>query len=110
MNLINTKGTLKEPIYSDTDNQGGFPKTDFDNSIKKPDSNETFDENVDRVNNEIKSSMNQMDNQKDFIDTTSDQNIPVIKSTKPPSKKQQPIVIKDNKGSPLSNRDLRQYN
>ena len=110
VNLINTKGTLKEPIYSDTDNQGGFPINNFNNSTKIPDSNETFDENVEQINNEIKSSMNQIDNRNDFIDTSTDQNIPVIKSTKPPSKKQPPIVIKDNTGSPLSNRELRQYN
>ena len=75
---------MKKPIYSNTDNQGEFPINNFNNSIKTPDSNETFDENVDRINNEIKSSMNQMDNREDFIDTTTDQNIPVIKSTKPP--------------------------
>ena len=110
VNLINTKGTLKEPIYIDTENQGGFPINNFNNSIKIPDSNETFDENVEQINNEIKYSMNQIDNRNDFIDTSTDQNIPVIKSTKPPSKKQPPIVIKDDKGSPLSNRELRQYN
>jgi len=109
-NIINTNGTLKKTIYSDTDNQGEFPINSFNNSIKTPDSNETFNENVEQINNEIKYSMNQIDNRNDFIDTSTDQSIPVIKSTKPPSKKQPPIVIKDNTGSPLSNRELRQYN
>ena len=29
-NKVNTKGTLKKPIYSNTDNQGEFPATSFD--------------------------------------------------------------------------------
>jgi hypothetical protein len=111
VNLINkNNSTPQNPIYDKNDNQGGFSKTDFDNSIKTPDSNETFDENFEQINNEIKYSMNQIDNRNDFIDTSTDQSIPVIKSTKPPSKKQPPIVIKDNTGSPLSNRELRQQN
>ena len=81
-NIINTNGTLKKTIYSDTDNQGEFPINSFNNSIKTPDSNETFDENVEQINNEIKYSMNQIDNRNDFIDTSTDQNIPVIRSTR----------------------------
>jgi hypothetical protein len=29
-NKINTKGTLKKPIYNDNDNEGGFPATSFE--------------------------------------------------------------------------------
>ena len=106
-NLINTKGSLKKPVYSDSDNQGEFPINSFNNSIKIPDSNETFDENVEQINNEIKSSMNQIDNQNDFIDTSTDQNIPVIKSTRSQTN---PIIPITNEGKSLSRKAARQQN
>jgi hypothetical protein len=96
---------LKIP-YGKTDNQGVFSKTDFNNPIKTQDLNETFDENVEQINNEIKSSMNQIDNQKNFINTSTDQNIQVIESTKPPP----PDSNRDTEGNILSKKGLRQQN
>jgi hypothetical protein len=99
-NKINTKGTLKKQVYSDTDNQGEFPKTDFNISINTPDSNETFDANVEQINNEIKADMNQMDNS-NFVDTTTDQSVSIEKKNSLPI-----IGIKTDK--PLSKAQLRQ--
>ena len=75
--LVNTKGTLKKPVYSDTDNQGEFPVSNFNSSINTPNSNETFDNDVEQINNDIKSDMNQMDNKSNFVDTTTDQSIQI---------------------------------
>ena len=87
-NLVNAQGTLKEPIYSDTDNQGEFPVSNFNTSNNTPDSNETFDENVEQINNQIKADMNQMDNpitqNQQFIETSTDQNISLKKATTNP--------------------------
>ena len=94
-NLVNAQGTLKEPIYSDTDNQGEFPVSNFNTSNNTPDSNETFDENVEQINNQIKADMNQIDNKEDlvsvpitqnqqFIETSTDQNISLNKATTNP--------------------------
>jgi len=87
-NLVNAQGTLKEPIYSDTDNQGEFPVSNFNTSNNTPDLNETFDENVEQINNQIKADMNQMDNpitqNQQFIETSTDQNISLKKATTNP--------------------------
>jgi hypothetical protein len=111
-NLINTKGTLKKPIYSDTDNQGEFPKTDFYSSVNTPNSNETFDENVQQINNEITSSLVQMDNRENYIDTSPDQNVPIVKSTKKSSNTNPKISItnKDSEGRLLSKKEIRNLN
>jgi len=94
-NLVNAQGTLKEPIYSDTDNQGEFPASNFNTSNNTPDLNETFDENVEQINNQIKADMNQIDNREDlvstpitqnqqFIETSTDQNVSLNKTTTNP--------------------------
>jgi len=56
--------------------------------------------------------MNQIDNQKDFINTSTDQNVQVIKKTKPqPNPIIQPSdLTRDNDGNPLSKQQLRQLN
>ena len=98
--LVNTKGTLKKPVYSDSDNQGEFPASNFNSSINTPDSNETFDANVEQINNEIKADINKIDNS-NFVDTTTDQSVSIKK------KKSLPIIgIKTDK--PLSKAQLRQ--
>jgi len=95
---VNTQGTLKKPVYSDTDNQGEFPVTDFNSSVKIPNPNETIDTDVETVNTDIQSSLNQIDSKEDltvipnppnqqFIDTTSDQNIVLKKDTTQVKKK-----------------------
>jgi hypothetical protein len=81
-NKINTKGTLKKPIYNDNDNQGDFPAT-------------SFDEDFEQINNEITSSLNQIDSKEDltsapdvqnqqFIDTSNDQNVVLKNETTQP--------------------------
>ena len=97
-NLVNAQGTLKEPIYSDTDNQGEFPVSNFNNTVNTPDSNETFDNDVEQINNDLKSDMNQMDNKSNFVDTTTDQSIQIKEEKKQTPKKT--FVIKTDK--PLS--------
>ena len=51
--------------------------------------------------------MIQIDNQKDFINTSTDQNIQVIKSTK---SQPNPIIPIANKEKPLSKKESRQQN
>ena len=51
--------------------------------------------------------MNQIDNQNDFIDTSTDQNIPLVKSTK---SQQNPIIPITNNGKSLSRKAARQQN
>ena len=81
-NKINTKGTLKKPIYNDNDNQGDFSAT-------------CFDEDFEQKTSEITSSLNQIDSREDlvtapdvqnqqFIDTTNDQNVVLKKETSQP--------------------------
>ena len=77
--LVNTKGTLKKPVYSDSDNQGEFPASNFNSSINTPNSNETFENDVAQINNDIKTDMNQMDNKSNFVDTTTNQNVSIKK-------------------------------
>jgi hypothetical protein len=101
--LVNTKGTLKKPVYSDTDNQGEFPVSNFNSSINTPNSNETFDNDVEQINNDIKSDMNQMDNKSNFVDTTTDQSIQIKEEKIQTPKKK--FVIKTDK--PLSKAELR---
>jgi hypothetical protein len=92
-NKINTKGTLKKPIYSDNDNQGDFPVT-------------TFDEDFEQINNKITSNLNQIDSKEDlttipdvqnqqFIDTTNDQNVVLKKETTQPKQKTPGLSKKD---------------
>ena len=97
-NLVNAQGTLKEPIYSDTDNQGEFPVSNFNNTVNTPDSNETFDNDVEQINNDLKSDMNQIDNKSNFVDTTTDQSIQIKEEKIQTPKKK--FVIKTDK--PLS--------
>jgi hypothetical protein len=102
-NLVNAQGTLKEPIYSDTDNQGEFPVSNFNSSINTPNSNETFDNDVEQINNDIKADMNQLDNKSNFVDTTTDQSIQIKEEKIQTPKKK--FVIKTDK--PLSKAELR---
>ena len=92
-NKVNTKGTLQEPIYSNTDNQGEFPVT-------------SFDEDFEQINNEITSSLNQIDSKEDltsapdvqnqqFIETTNDQNVVLKKAKSQPKQNTQGLSKKD---------------
>jgi len=99
---INTQGTLKKPVYSDTDNQGEFPASEFNSSSVIPDPNQTIDTDVEKITNEIQSSLNQIDSKEDFVDTTTDQSIS-IKNKKSPSTPK--VVIKIDK--PLSKAQIR---
>ena len=79
-NIINATGTLKKTIYSDTDNQGEFSINSFNSSKIQQNSNETFDNDVDQINNDINADINKIDNQKGFVNTTTDQNVQVENS------------------------------
>ena len=56
-NKINLLGQPRDIVYSQTDNQGEFPRTDFDTSIR--DMFTELDRNVDDVDNQIKTSLYQ---------------------------------------------------
>ena len=56
-NKINLLGPPKDTVYSQTDNQGEFPRTDFNTSIR--DMFTELDRNVDDVDNQIKGSLYQ---------------------------------------------------
>ena len=92
-NKINTKGTLQEPIYSNTDNQGEFPVTNFDEDFEQ----KTY---------EIETSLNQIYSREDltsapdvqnqqFIETANDQNIVLKKAKSQPKQNTQGLSKKD---------------
>ena len=56
-NKINLLGPPRDIVYSQTDNQGEFPRTDFNTTIR--DMFTELDRNVDSVDNQIKSSLYQ---------------------------------------------------
>ena len=85
---INLFGPPQTQIYNTTDNEGNFPKTDFNISNIQKDVYAEFDEEVEQVNNDVKADLERLNTKPDIPEAN-------VIQIKPP-----PIVIPSRKLRP----------